>query len=59
MGKRIDEYRILVEISEGRRPLGKPMRRYEDNIKVDFQEVRQGGMGWIAVTEDKDFGGGL
>jgi hypothetical protein len=56
MGERISEYRILVEITEGRRPLGKPRRRYEDNIKVDFQEVGQGGMGWVALAEDRDFG---
>jgi hypothetical protein len=40
--------------SEGRRPLGRPRRRWEDNIKMDFQEVGWGGMNWIDVAEDRD-----
>jgi hypothetical protein len=59
MGERIGEYKILVYITEGRRPHRKPRRRYEDNIKVDFQEVGQGGMGWVALVEDRDFVGRL
>jgi len=39
--------RALVEKPEGRRPLGRPSRRWEDNIQMDFQEVRCGGMDWI------------
>jgi hypothetical protein len=39
MGERRGAYRILVHIPEGRRPLGRPRRRLEDNIKMDLQEV--------------------
>jgi hypothetical protein len=39
MGERRDVYRILVGTPEGKRPLGKPRRRWEDNIKIDLQEV--------------------
>ena len=39
-----DEYRVLVEKSEGKIPLGRPRRRWEDNIKMDLQEVGCGGM---------------
>ena len=40
MGERRGVYRVLVGKSDGRRPLGKPRRRWEDNIKTDHQEVR-------------------
>jgi hypothetical protein len=43
MGDRIDTYRILVGRPEGRRPSGRPRRRWEDNIKIDLQEVGGGG----------------
>jgi hypothetical protein len=39
MGKRRGVYRVLVEKLEGKRPLGRPMHRWEDNIKMDLQEV--------------------
>ena len=39
---------------EGMRPLGIPGRRWEDNIKMDLQEVGCGGMDWIDVTQDRD-----
>jgi len=39
MGDRRGVYRVLVGIPEGKRPLGKPRRRWEDNIKMEFQEV--------------------
>jgi len=39
MGERRDVYRVLVEKPEGNRPLGRPRRRQEDNIKLDIQEV--------------------
>jgi len=44
MGKRRGVYRILVGKPEGKRPLGRPRRRWEDNIKMDLQEVGCGGM---------------
>jgi len=39
---------------EGKRPLGRPRRIWEDNIKMDFQEVGCGGMAWIELAEDRD-----
>jgi hypothetical protein len=39
MGEGIDVYRVLVEKLEGKRPLGRPKRRWEDNIKMDLQQV--------------------
>ena len=43
-------YRVLVGKPEGRRPLGRPKRRWEDNIKMDLQEVGCGGMDWIKLA---------
>jgi hypothetical protein len=43
-GKRRSAYRVLVGKPEGKRPLGRPMRRWEDNIKMDLEKVR-GGQG--------------
>ena len=39
---------------EGKRPLGRPKRRWEDNIKMDLQEVGCVGMDWIELAQDKD-----
>jgi len=47
-------YRVLVENPEGKRPLGRPRRRWDDNIKMDLQEVRFGGMDWIELAQDRD-----
>jgi len=47
-------YRILVRKPEGKRPLGRPKRIWENNIKMDFQEVRCGGMDWIDLAQDSD-----
>jgi hypothetical protein len=49
-----DAYRILVGRTEGRRPLGRPRRRWQDNIKTDLQDVGCGGMDWIELAEDRD-----
>jgi hypothetical protein len=46
-------YRILVGRPEGRRPLGRPRRRWEGNIKLDLQEVGW-GMDWIELAQDRD-----
>jgi len=46
--------RVLVGRPEEKRPLEKPRRRWEDNIKIGFQEVGWGGLDWIDVTQDKD-----
>jgi hypothetical protein len=53
MGEKRGAYRILVGRPEGRRPLGRPRRRCEDNIKMDLQEMRW-GMDWIELAEDRD-----
>jgi hypothetical protein len=42
-----------VERPEGRRPLGRPRRRWQDNIKIDIQELG-GGMDWIELAQDRD-----
>jgi len=44
---------------EGKRPLGRPRRRWEDNIKMDLQEVGCGGMDWIELAEGRAGGGHL
>jgi len=54
MGERRDVYRVLVGKSEGKRPLGRPRRGWEDNIKMDLQEVDCGSMEWIELTQDRD-----
>jgi hypothetical protein len=46
--------RVLVGKPEGKRPLGMPRHRWENNVKVDFQEVRCGGMDWIDLAQDRD-----
>ena len=47
-------YRVLVGIPGGKRPLGRPRRRWENNIKMDLQEVRCGDMDWIKLAQDRD-----
>ena len=47
-------YRVLVGKSEGMRPLGRPRRRWEENIKMDHQEVGFGGMDWKELPQDRD-----
>jgi hypothetical protein len=47
-------YRVLVGKSEGKRPSGRPRSRWEDNTKMDLQEVRCEGVEWIEVAQDRD-----
>ena len=47
-------YRVLVGNPEGRRPLGRPRRRWVDNIRMDLQEVGFGCMDWIELVHDRD-----
>jgi hypothetical protein len=54
MGEVRGVYNILVERPEGRRLLGKPMRRWEDNIKMDLREIGFGDVDWIHWAQDRD-----
>ena len=47
-------YRVVVGKPERKRSLGRPRRRWEDNIKMDIQEVECGGMDWMKLAEDRD-----
>ena len=47
-------YRVLLGKPEGRRPLGRPRRRWEDNIRMDLQDVGCGCMDWIELAQDRD-----
>jgi hypothetical protein len=54
MGKKRHAYKILVGNPEGKRPLERPRRRWEDNIKIDLKEIGWGGMDWNDVGQDRD-----
>ena len=54
MAQRRGVYRILVGRPEGRRPLGRPRRRWEDNIKMDLQGVGWGFGDWIELAQNRD-----
>jgi hypothetical protein len=47
-------HRVLVGRPEGKRPLGRPRRSWEDNIMMDFQEVGGGRRDWIELAQDRD-----
>jgi hypothetical protein len=53
MGEGRGVYRVLVGRPEEKGPLGRPRRRWEDNIKADLQEVGCGGMDWIELAKDR------
>jgi len=54
MGERIGIYRVLMGKPERKSPLGRPMRRWEVNIKIYFQELGCGGVDWIELAQDRD-----
>jgi len=54
MGEEREVYRVLVGNLEGKRPLGRPRRRWMDNIRMDLQEVGCGYMDWIELAQDRD-----
>ena len=54
MGERRGVYRVLVGEAEGKSPLGRPRRRWEDNNMMDIQEVKYGGMDWIELAQYRD-----
>ena len=54
VGEERGVYRVLVGKPEGKRPLGRPRRRWVDNIRTDLQEVGCGYMDWIGLAQDRD-----
>jgi hypothetical protein len=54
MWERRGVYRVLVGKPEGKIQLGRPRRRWEDNIRIDLQELGWGGMDWIDLAQDRD-----
>jgi hypothetical protein len=54
MGEEREVYKILVGKSGGKRPLGRPRRRWEDGIRMDLKEIDLGGVDWIRLSQDRD-----
>jgi hypothetical protein len=54
MGEGRDVHRVLVRKREGKRPLGRPRHRWEDNVKMDLQEVGGGCGDWMELAQDRD-----
>ena len=52
-------YRVMVGKADGRRPLGRPRQKWEDNIRMDLQELGYGVMNWIELAQDRDRWRGL
>jgi hypothetical protein len=54
MGAKKNAYRLLVEKPEGKRPLGRPRRRWVDTIRIDLGEVGWGDLDWIGLAQDRN-----
>jgi hypothetical protein len=54
MGEKMNAYRLLVGKPEGKRPLGRPRRRWVDNIRMDIREVGWGDVDWIGLAQDRN-----
>jgi hypothetical protein len=54
MWEKRNAYRLLVGKPDGKRTLGRPRRRWVDNIRMDLGEVQWGGVGWIGLAEDRN-----
>jgi hypothetical protein len=53
MGKGRCVYRVLVGSPEGKRPLGRPRRKWDDNIKMDLRDIGIDGTNWIRLAQDR------
>jgi hypothetical protein len=53
-GEKRNAYRILVGKREGKRPLGRPKRKWVDNIEINLREIGWDGMDWINLAQDRD-----
>jgi hypothetical protein len=53
MGERIGVYRVLLGNPERKRPMGRPRRRWDDNMQMDLQELEYGGLDWIELAQDR------
>jgi hypothetical protein len=54
MEEKRNAYRILIGKPEGKRPIGRPRRRWVDNIKIDLREIGWNGMDWMNLDQDRD-----
>jgi hypothetical protein len=54
MGEKRNAYRLFVGKPEGKRPLGRPRRRWMDNIRMDLVEVEWGDVDWISLAQDRN-----
>jgi hypothetical protein len=54
MGEERKVYKVLVGKPDGRRPLGRPRRRWEDGVRMDLREIILGGVDWIRLAQDMD-----
>jgi hypothetical protein len=54
MGEERKVYMVLVGKPEGKRPLGRPRRRWEDRIRIDLRETGLGGVDWVRLAQDRD-----
>jgi hypothetical protein len=54
IGEKRNVYGIFVGKLDGKGPLGRPRRRWEDNIQMDLREIGWGGMDWIVLVQDRD-----
>jgi hypothetical protein len=55
MGEERKVYKVLVGNPEGKRPLGRPRRMWEDGIRMDLREISLGGVDWIRLAQDRDW----
>jgi hypothetical protein len=54
MGEERKVYKVLVGKPKGRRPLGRPRRRWDDGVRMDLRETGLGGVDWIRLAQDRD-----